>query len=262
MAQRNIINERRDLILKYLDQNNTADISTLTDICNATEYTIRRDLIALEAQNKILRTHGGARKKVNEKLVWQVTSTNSRLEKNRNLKEAIAKEAAKLIHDNDSLIIDGGSTTQIFASYLQNKNSLLTVTTSPTIASIMLDSEDSHVILIGGELSKGTNMVSGSDAEEHLRKYFVDKCILAISAAEPDLGCYAAVPNEANIKKLMIEHARETIVLIDSTKFHRKAFSLAFSFNNISTVVTDAQIDKEIADKLRNKGINVIIAPL
>lgn len=260
MAQRDEIEARREKILAYINEEGKADVSTLAELCSSTDYTIRRDLIELEKNNFVTRTHGGAIKKEREKPVWQTTSTYSRLEKNRDLKESIAVAASDLIGDNESIMIDSGSTTQIFAEHIKNKHNLLSVTTSPRIAEIMLESEDSHVVLIGGELSRGTYMVTGSDAEEHLRKYYVDKCIISVTGADTTLGCYAAIPNEASLKKLMIEHSRECILLIDSSKFRRKAFVLAFTFDSVQTIVTDSKIDKKVVEKLREKGINVIVA--
>lgn len=260
MAQRDFIEERRNNILAFVNQKGKADISQLVEFCQSTEYTVRRDLIALERKKLLTRTHGGAMKREEEKRVWQTTTIDSRLEKNRDLKESIAKAACKLINDNESLMIDSGSTTQIFVSCLKERHNLLTITTSPRIAEILLDSEDSHVVLIGGELSRGTCMVTGADAEEQVSKYYVEKSIISVTGADPDLGCYAAIPNEASMKKLMIEHSRECILLIDSTKFHRKAFCLAFPFSKVSMVVTDNNIDRDVVDRLTNMGIKVVIA--
>ena len=259
MAERNKIEERRRKIARYIDVNGKAEITELERILDSTEYTIRRDLIALEKSGIIIRTHGGAIKKEKEKSIWQTTAISSRLSKNADLKEKIGEYAASLINDGESLMIDGGSTTQIFSAHLLDKHNLLAVTTSPGIAEIMLGSDDCHVVLIGGELLRGTHMVSGADAEEHLMKYYVDKCIISVTGAEPEIGCYAAIPNEARLKKLMIEHSRNCILLIDHTKFRRRGFCLAFPFEKVNTVVTDSMIDEDTVQKLESKGINVCI---
>ncbi len=260
MAQRNLIETRRRNIANYIETNGRAEISELVKKFNATEFTIRRDLIFLENSGTIVRTHGGAIKREREKSIWQTTAISSRLNKNRDLKERIGALAATLINDNESLMIDGGSTTQIFASYLKEKHHLLSVTTSPRIAEIMLDSEDSNVILIGGELLRGTYMVSGTDAQEQLQKYYVDKCIISVTGAEPEVGCYAAIPEEATLKRLMIEHARESILVIDNTKFKRRGFCIAFPFSKVDVVVTDSMVDKSILEKLQEQGIKVYLA--
>ena len=188
MAERERIEARRRSIAQYIEANGRAEISELEKLIGATEYTIRRDLVQLEKSGMIVRTHGGAIRKEREKSIWQTTTISSRMGKNTDLKERIGAYAASLINDGESIMIDGGSTTQIFAGHLRDRHNLLTVTTSPGIAEIMLASEDSHVVLIGGELLRGTHMVSGADAEEHLMKYFVDKCIISVTGAEPEIG--------------------------------------------------------------------------
>ncbi len=260
MAERERIEARRRSIAQYIEANGRAEISELEKLIGATEYTIRRDLVQLEKSGMIVRTHGGAIRKEREKSIWQTTTISSRMGKNTDLKERIGAYAASLINDGESIMIDGGSTTQIFAGHLRDRHNLLTVTTSPGIAEIMLASEDSHVVLIGGELLRGTHMVSGADAEEHLMKYFVDKCIISVTGAEPEIGCYAAIPDEARLKKLMIEHSRRCILLIDHTKFRRRGFCLAFPFEKVDTIVTDSLIDGETVEKLEAKGIKVCIA--
>ena len=260
MAQRETIDSRRKAIFEYIDINGKADLKELANLVNATEFTIRRDLVFLENANMVIRTHGGAIKKEKEKSVWQTTSIQNRLEKNREAKIAIAMEAAKLINDNESIVIDGGSTTQIFASMLKSKQNLLVVTNSPGIAEIMLTSETAEVFQLGGEMIKETFTATGPDAEYNLKKYYVDKCILGITGADPDIGGYAAIPSEASLKNLMIDQARESILLIDSTKFTRKAFCVAFPFEKVSTVVTDSNIRPDIVEKLINKGVKVVIA--
>lgn len=260
MAQRNIIEERRKTIHDYINLHGKADIQELTELTSSTEFTVRRDLVFLEKANAVTRTHGGAIKREKVKSVWQTTSINDRLAKNSKAKSAIAEAAANLINDNESIIIDGGSTTQIMASHLQEKKNLLVVTNSPEIAKILLTNESAEIFLLGGELLRETFTVTGPDAEYNLKKYYVDKCILGVTGADADIGCYAAIPTEASLKNLMIDHARESILLVDSSKFDRKAFCVAFPFDKISTVVTDSQIRPDIVEKLTNKGIKVVIA--
>ena len=89
MAQRNLIETRRRNIANYIETNGRAEISELVKKFNATEFTIRRDLIFLENSGTIVRTHGGAIKREREKSIWQTTAISSRLNKNRDLKKYV-----------------------------------------------------------------------------------------------------------------------------------------------------------------------------
>lgn len=259
MSERTVIANRRKQILSFVLEQRSVEMSQLIKVFNTTESTLRRDLIELEKTNLIIRTHGGAIRNEQKKSIWQTSSLTNRLERNKDAKEKIAEFTASLIHDNESLFIDGGSTTQILASHLKNKQNMLFVTNSLDISQILLESENNTTIIIGGQVSKDTHLAMGPDAEAHIEKYYVDKCILGVTGLSPEIGCYAAIPEEASTKKLMMQHARETILVVDSTKFSRKAFCIAFPVEGINTIVTDSGVPKEIEERLRGKGITVEI---
>ena len=259
MAQRSLIQERRRKILDYITKNRKAEIRQLSELLGKTEITIRRDLIELEKEKQLIRTHGGAILNEPKKSVWQTSSIHNRLERNREQKERIARFAATLIHNEESLFIDGGSTNQILAPMIRDHMNMLFVTNSPDIADILLENEGNRVIQIGGELTRDTHLTSGPEAVENIRNYYVDKCVTSVSGIDPDFGCYAAIPSEASLKKAIVSHARETILLVDNSKFNRKAFCLAFETENIKTVVTDSDTPKEYIEKLGSKGITVYV---
>ncbi|MGN1163518.1 MAG: DeoR/GlpR family DNA-binding transcription regulator, partial [Candidatus Ornithospirochaeta sp.] len=236
-----------------------AELSVLAEQFNTTEATIRRDLIELEKTKLIVRTHGGAIRNELKKAIWQTSSLHNRLDRNRGAKEKIAEFAATLIGDNESIILDGGSTTQILAPFLNERSNMLFVTNSPDIADILLEGETNHIIQVGGEMTRDTHQATGPDAEDHIRKYYVDWCITGVTGIDPDVGTYAAIPSEASLKKTMKDHARECMVIVDSSKFSRKAFSVALRPEDIDIVVTDSGAPKEMVDKLRERGIKVFV---
>ncbi len=194
-----------------------------------------------------------------KKPVWQTSSIQNRLERNREKKERIAKFAASLIQNDESLFIDGGSTNQILAPMIKDLRNMLFVTNSPDIADILIENEENRIIQIGGELTRDTHLTIGPDAEDNIKKYYVDKCITSVSGIDPEVGCYAAIPSEASMKRTLVMHARETILLVDSSKFNRKAFCLAFDISNITAVVTDSDTPRDDIEQLRSRNINVYV---
>ncbi len=259
MAQRALIQERRKQILDYITKKQKANIKELSERFNSTEITIRRDLIELEKAKMLIRTHGGAIRNEQKKSVWQTSSIYNRLERNKEQKSRIAQFAATLIGDNESLFIDGGSTTQILAPLIKDRRNMLFVTNSPDIADILLENDENRIIQIGGELTRNTHLTIGPDAEDNIRKYYVDKCITGVSGLDPDAGCYTAIPSEASMKRTLVAHSRECILLVDSSKFNRKAFCLAFELSDVNTIITDSNAPKEIVDKLKSLNINVYV---
>ena len=259
MAQRSLIEERRNRILDYITTNQKADVHELSVLLNETEITIRRDLIELEKSKKLIRVHGGAVINEQKKSVWHTSAISDRLARNRDKKERIAQFAATLIQDDESIFIDGGSTNQILAPMIKNLNNMLFVTNSPDIADILLENENNRVLQIGGELTRDTRLTTGPDAVENIRKYFVDKFITSVSGVDPQTGCYSAIPSESSTKRTFATHARETILLLDSSKFNRKAFCLAFDLSQVKTIVTDSEAPEVDVQRLRARGIDVFV---
>ena len=134
---------------------------------------------------------------------------------------------------------------------IKNLNNMLFVTNSPDIADILLENENNRVLQIGGELTRDTRLTTGPDAVENIRKYFVDKFITSVSGVDPQTGCYSAIPSESSTKRTFATHARETILLLDSSKFNRKAFCLAFDLSQVKTIVTDSEAPEVDVQRLR-----------
>lgn len=132
MAKRDFVEERRNKILEYINKNNRADVDELAAFHTVTEATIRRDLLSLEKQGRVYRAHGGALRR--EQLsVWQTTRLQDRMVMQLEEKTRIAQFVTQLIHDGESLMIDGGSTTMMVAHTLRAKKNLLVVTMRPPL---------------------------------------------------------------------------------------------------------------------------------
>ncbi|HYW83897.1 MAG TPA: DeoR/GlpR family DNA-binding transcription regulator, partial [Spirochaetia bacterium] len=222
MAKRDFVEERRNKILEYVNKNSRADVTELADFHTVTEATIRRDLVTLEKQGRVYRAHGGALRR--EPLsVWQISRLQDRIIMHLEEKTRIAQFVTQLVHDGESLMIDGGSTTMLVAQKLRVKKNLLVVTNAPAIGELMI--EDNKVILTGGELLKETQALLGSAAEQSLKQYRTDKAIIGVSGILVNEGCFSAIPQEAEIKRLMSLNSSETILVSDSSKIGARAFS-------------------------------------
>ena len=112
-------NERYNEILKILTKIKKISVQELTDRLKVSEVTIRKDLSNLEAQGKILRTHGGA---VLADYIDQHNNLNIRIKKNIEKKIAIAKKARELVREDDTIYIDAGSTCYKFAREIKDMN--------------------------------------------------------------------------------------------------------------------------------------------
>jgi DeoR family transcriptional regulator of aga operon/DeoR family fructose operon transcriptional repressor len=256
MGKRDFVEERRNLILDYINKNHRADVAELAAIHTVTEATIRRDLEALEKQGHVYRAHGGAIRR--EQLsVWQVTRLQDRMAMHSEEKTRIAQFVAQLVQEGDSLMLDDGSTTTMVAVALSAKKNLLVVTNSPAIGQSILEINDNKVILTGGELLKDTKALIGSATEQSLKKYRTDKAIIGASGILVNEGCFSANPQEAEIKRLMSMNSSETIVVSDSSKIGVRAFCFWCDFSHVDKLVTDKNISKAALEELKQQGVEV-----
>jgi DeoR/GlpR family transcriptional regulator of sugar metabolism len=257
MIKKEFVEERRTGISTYINQNKRADVFELANFFHVTEVTIRRDLILLEQEGKLIRTHGGAMS-FQDRAIWQTTNIMARLEWATEEKERIAKYVASLVSDGESLFIDGGSTALLIARALINHKRLLVVTNSPTIAQTLVGNNDNKVIITGGELEKNTDSILGASCEESIKQYRTDKAILGISGITIPDGLFAAIPQEASVKRLMASNAKYIILAADSSKIGTTAFAYVSDLNSPDLLVTDSKIAPEDLTALKKFKINIV----
>jgi DeoR/GlpR family transcriptional regulator of sugar metabolism len=259
LKKREFLEERRIRLLEHINRNGRADVGELAVKFGVPEATIRRDLLVMEGQSLIYRTHGGAIRR-DQPSLWKTTSLHERSIQHREEKERIADLVEQLVHDGESIMIDAGSTTLCVARKLVNKKNLLILTNTSTIGEILVGVSDNKVILTGGELVQRTNATVGVAAEMSLKHYRTDKAIIGVSGLLIDEGFFAAIPEEAEIKRLMLKNAKETIVVTDSSKVGTRALCFVCDFSGISKLITDKNIPHPALDQLVKAGIEVFTA--
>ncbi|RYD68799.1 MAG: DeoR/GlpR transcriptional regulator [Sphingobacteriales bacterium] len=175
-------------------------------------------------------------------------------------KIAIGKKAAELIAENNTIIIDSGSTTFELAKNLNQFKNLTVITNALNVATILAEESNINVIVPGGMLKKNSLSLVGILAERGFKDYFCDKLFLGVDGFDLDFGVSTPNPEEAHLNQVMISISREVIVVADSSKFKKRGFAFIAPVNKISTVVTDKGISEEQKVMLEKMGVKVIIA--
>jgi DeoR family transcriptional regulator of aga operon len=249
---------RRKEILQKLHRQGQVIISELSKEFNVSEVTIRNDLDQLEQKNMLLRARGGAIKLENNVGVDQRISEKHKLHYLE--KMAIGKRAARLISENDTMIIDSGTTTAEMVKHLQSFKSLNVITNAMNIVNLLAAYPNINVIVPGGYLRQNAMSLVGPLAEKNLRSFHVDKVFLGVDGFDTRAGIYTPNMEEAYHNEIMIEVANEVIILADSSKFNKKSLAFICPVNKIHTVVTDTGITTEDKKRLEDLGIKVLIA--
>ncbi|MGD0226442.1 MAG: DeoR/GlpR family DNA-binding transcription regulator [Terriglobia bacterium] len=250
--------ERRFRIRETLSRERTVSASELAQMLGVTGATVRRDLAALEEEGLLVRSHGGAVSRV-ASTAYQ-GSYDYLLGMNKAEKDAIAREAAKLILDGDTIFLEGSTTVLELARCLRRRSRLNVVTNSPSIVLQFQHSPGVSVTSTGGELMKEILYFAGTWTRRALGEVRVDRAILGVTAIDPAYGLSTANHPEAEIKQLLIKAARQRIGLADHTKFGRQSFAFVGPATDLDILVTDAGVDQAYVERLQEQGLKIIIA--
>lgn len=253
-----IAEERRLKILGILEEKKTVSVKELKEIFGVSEDTIRQDLKILDDQKLLRRIYGGAVrvKKGSVEIPFSLREIT-----NREIKEAIGKEGAKLIEDGDSLIFDASTTALQVARNIDPANRVTILTTSLDICISLAHNPNVSVIATGGTLHSLSMSFVGPQAEAAIQNYFADCLFLGAKAISLTQKAIAdAFELEAHLKKVMIRSARKVIVVAESRKFQDQAFFKVADLSAINVIVTDSGIDPQTMKTLEEMGIEVRIA--
>jgi DeoR family transcriptional regulator of aga operon len=224
---------------------------------NVSEVTIRNDLDQLEQKNTLIRARGGALKFETGVAIDQRLSDKSKI----NLKEKnrIGKRAAQLVLESDTIIIDSGSTTAELVRNLPDLQDLTVITNALNIANLLGNSNNINMIMPGGYLRKNSLSLVGPLAEKSLRNFNVDKVFLGVDGFDTKQGIFTPNVEESRLNEIMIEIAKEVIVLVDSSKFKKRSLAFICNIEQIDKVITDSNISDEDKKRLLDAGVEVII---
>jgi len=246
--------ERRELILKYIHDNRVASSEELSQHFNVTNETIRQDLNYLNEKGHIIRTFGGAMLKDDYD-----PSLEQRTIINFEEKQKIAKKALEFIDRKDLIVMDAGSSVIEFARRIEEDSEVVIVTNSLEILNRLSKVKGITVIGAGGKLRTRSMSFQGTNAENTIASYNLQKAFISAEAIGLNEGIMDTNEAEASVKRCMIDVAREVTLLVDHSKFAKMAHITVCKLDKVHRIITDDKTDKEIIKKLKEKGIEVIV---
>jgi len=243
--------ERKSIILDLLMEERSVSVSELAKKLNVTVVTARADLAALEEEGLLVRTHGGAVPAQHPKIMERVQAA-------KGIKGSIAKAAAALIQDGDTVIISAGTTTALIAKYLLGKRGVHIVTNNTLLLAYARTNPQLRVTLIGGEFRPEEEGVVGPMALASLEQFHVSKAFIGIDGASTKQGFTAHFLESADLVRKMADQADEVIVLSDSGKFGKPGFARILPFEGVDALVTDNELTQEFEAELNDASVRVV----
>jgi len=248
--------ERRNKIIDKLESDNQVLVSELSNEFNVSEVTIRNDLAYLEEKGIMHRTHGGGIKQRKVALEYGLTEKQKQ---NLPQKKRIGAKAVELIQENETIILDSGSTTMEIAKNLSIFKNLTVITNALNIISQIKEYPNIHLIVPGGILKPQSVALYGTPAEDAFKNYYCDKFFMGTDAIDFTHGLSTPTIEEAHLNKIMIQISKEVILVADSSKFNKRNFVFIAPVNILHTIITDKDLPQESKSAYENIGIKVIL---
>lgn len=248
--------DRRDEILYLLALKKFATVEDLAQSVYVSIPTIRRDLQVMEEDGQIRRTHGGALYVSPESGIPPLALRN---QTNMNEKIRIGKAASQLVVDGQSLFIDSSSTSLCFVKNLP-KNMKCTVCTNGLAIAQAFDAHPNITMeLVGGSYDLHHHCTVGAEACDFVEQRWTDWFFVSANTADIKQGIASFSSIDLSLKKKMQEHAKKTVLLLDSSKFHQQSYYTIFNWNQIDILVTD-QVDDKIQKICKENKTKIILA--
>ncbi len=250
------VDERKEKILEMLHDEGKVRVNELSKIFNVSEVTIRIDLSDLEEKGLLSRVHGGA---VGSYKSYYNMSLKQRSNTNEAEKKAIVEHIASMVNDNETILMNAGTTTLFALRALMPRKNLNIVTNSIAIALEAAGYSNLNVILLGGAVNTKYQFTFGDDALSQLSKYHADKLILSVDGVSCETGITTYYQQEAEICRRMLNQANTSFVAADYTKIGRTTFTNIAPVNVVDFVVTNKNAPKVEIENLRDEEIGIML---
>ena len=248
-----LVDQRREEILESVQRNGFVSLHGLVTEIDVSESTIRRDLEYLETLGQVRRTRGGAAY-VGESL----TTFDDRRTIASTEKQKISRAAADLIGRQETIILDGGTTTLEVARQLGGKG-LQVVTNSLPIMNHLVGVPDVELIYLGGYVYPKTGVALGELTIQALKTIHARRLVMGVGGIT-ELGLFNTNSLLAETERQMMASADEVIVVADHTKFGHSELVHMGPLSMVNKMVVDAGITDEWRDRIEQLGIELVVA--
>lgn len=245
--------ERKQTILALLRKSGSVRTVDLAQMFNVSDQTIRRDFWELEEMGLMSKKHGGA-----VLVNYQSVPYQERAILLKDAKLAIARAAARAVKPGMVVALGPGTTMEMLAHVLNGLNIKL-ITNSLTVA-MAVTHTNTEVWLTGGRYRSGSELVTGSWVANNLAHFFADLCIVGVSGIDTDEGYTVTEADEAKVLRQFIRIAKTSVIVSDSTKFHRVAKEVVAPLGAVHRLITDGNISVADRQRLEAAGVEVVVA--
>jgi len=240
--------------MALVQERERVSVDELAELLDSSRETLRRDLGLLADAGRIRKFHGGAALPD----LGQEGPFAQRMLTAVQEKRAIAQAAAQLFGKGDTIFVDTGTTTLIFAQALAHRPGVTVITNGLEIGRTIADA-GGKVFIVGGEYRPELGETVGPLAVEQIERFHAAHAVLTAGAIGVG-GPMDFELEEAQVARAMIAQARSVTILADSSKLDRAALFQLCPLSRITRLVVDAAPSEALAAALGDAGVEVLIA--
>jgi DeoR family transcriptional regulator, ulaG and ulaABCDEF operon transcriptional repressor len=249
--------ERHQIILDEIAERPVVTVAKLVELTGASEATIRRDIGALHLEGRLRRVRGGAEGIARGQRASLMTPPfEATRQQNLAAKRAIARRAAALLHEGESIIVNGGTTTHCLGPFIADRG-LQVLTNAIDLALYLMSNGSCRVVLPGGDIHREQRMVvSPYTADTVIEHFYAAKFFVGAHAIRRQ-GLIEGDPLLIKAEQKMLKQAEQVIALVDGSKFQPRGSLILCPLSALDRVITDASAPQEACDMLRDAGVTV-----
>src|SRR5215472_16471428 len=249
--------QRRQAIMAEVRRRSTVSADHLAREFAVSVETIRRDLRRLQEKGLLDRVYGGATRPAGRSSEGSFAARSTR---RIGAKRAIARRAASLAEQGETLVIDVGTTALEVARALPASFEGRVLTNSVPAALELSGRRDVEILLCGGQVRHGDGACSGAHAEAFFAEFYADRAFLGSGGVHPEAGLIDYYPSEVVVRRTIIDHTAACYVLADSSKLGAIAVHRVCSLDRITAVITDDEGDPGACEALAAAGVTLLRA--
>jgi DeoR/GlpR family transcriptional regulator of sugar metabolism len=243
--------DRHTKILEVLSKHQRAEVITLAELMGVSQVTIRKDLDILEERGLVRREHGYACLNRNDEI-------GKRMAFNYDIKRRIAREAAAMVEEGETVMIESGSCCTLLAEELANAQKDITIiTNSVFIANYIRHASRTRIILLGGYYQPESQVLVGPMTRKCGEIFFSDKFFVGTDGYMPGYGFTGKDHLRSQTVMDLAENARDIFILTDSDKFQRQGVLGLVRLEQVAGVFTDDHIPAEVEKQLLEKNVTL-----
>jgi len=250
-----MITKRHTRILELLSRHQRSEVSSLSELLGVSQVTVRKDLDMLEERGLVHREHGYA-------CLNPTNDIGKRLAFNYDIKKRIAQQAAAIVEEGETVMIESGSCCALLAEELANEQKDITIiTNSVFIANFIRHASRTKIILLGGCYQPESQVVVGPMTRKCGEIFFSDKFFVGTDGFMPGFGFTGKDHLRSQTVMDLSENARDIYVLTDSEKFYHQGVLGLVRLESLSGVFTDDRVPPDIEKQLLESHVTLYKVP-